>query len=214
MKLIITWTLATMFLVLGTTAYAQQDPLPAPSTEEDAIAITVQVAKAVPQAFSLSRAQNIQFDRVVRALRNDRSNRANRIWFSLIQDILLKGGPLPNFDAMLYTVARESFLEENNGLGQAADALRFENERLRIIREEIALLASRMQESTSQQEINRLQLERMQREAEKQIAEQEAEKRKQELEWIARSQERIFDMLRELKKIRLTTLRATSHVEK
>ena len=191
-----------------------QDPLPPPTGDDEAIAVAVRVAKSMPQAFSLSRAQNKQFDRVVRALKNDRSNRANQIWFSLIQDILLKGGPLPNFDAMLYTVVRESFLEENNEVGQAADAVRFENERLRIIREEIALLTSRMQESTSQQEVDRLQLERMQREAEKQMAEQEAEKREQELERLARRLERLFDMLRAYEKIGRTTLRATTQIGK
>lgn len=197
---------------VSSVVWAQQDPISWPSVEDEAIEIVFQVAKAVPQAFSLSREQNNQLDRVVRAMRNDRFKRANQIWFSLIQDILVKGGPLPNFDAMAHTVVRESFLEEDNELGQAADALQFENERLRIIREDIALLVARMQETHAQDEADRLLLEKMRREAEKQIAEQNVEKAEEALEQLANYYARLFDMVREMKRIWRATSGATLNV--
>ncbi len=198
-----TWLPAYTGLIFVTgLAWAQYDPSPQQINEDEVFATGFQVAKVSPHAFVLTRAQNNKFGRVVRAIRNDRLKSAMRNWVSLIQDVSLSGGPLPDFDTMAFTVAREAYLEESKDLVQAADTLRFRSERLRVIREELALIVQRIRDTTAQQEIDQLELEKADREVAESTAKQEKEDAEENLSQVMESVrfvvERIHSLVREL----------------
>ena len=131
----------------------------------------------------LSADEHVRLSRVADAFGDGNLQKADGIWGSLIRDIVTRGGPLPNFDQMMFMVDRKAFLEEDEKLPDPADRLRFAAERLRVIREELAILDNRNQESSTQDEAERLAEERKTRERDEAIAEDALDSAKLEYEY-------------------------------
>jgi hypothetical protein len=118
-----------LFLLSGTTLAQSDDGTFGEPCARDlpALETALLAASVDTDRLSLSRDENVRVTRVVRALRKGRHNVARNRWSLFVTSRVQRGIPM-DVNALVQSVLRESYMENNKDLRFYADKVRFFND--------------------------------------------------------------------------------------